>query len=41
MSNADWEHAVLEKQFTVYYGNEEDIHQHLASLAASAPGPTA
>ena len=41
MSNTDWEHAVLEKQFTVYYGNDEDILQYLASLAAPAVEPAA
>lgn len=32
MSNADWEHAVLSKEFTVYYGRDEDVAQFLASL---------
>jgi formate hydrogenlyase subunit 6/NADH:ubiquinone oxidoreductase subunit I len=33
MSNADWEHAVLNKEFTVYYGKDEDVAQFLASIA--------
>ena len=36
LSHADWEHAVLNKEFTVYYGREEDVAQFLASLT-SAP----
>jgi len=34
MSNMDWEHASLnKKEFTVYYGKDEDIEQVLANLA--------
>lgn len=40
MSNEDWEHAVLEKQFIAYYGNEEDVAQFLANLAAPVAKPT-
>jgi len=40
MSHEDWEHAVLEKKFSVYFGKEEDIAQFLENLpktsAASA-----
>jgi formate hydrogenlyase subunit 6/NADH:ubiquinone oxidoreductase subunit I len=32
MANSDWEHAVLKKEFTVYYGKDEDVAQFLASL---------
>jgi formate hydrogenlyase subunit 6/NADH:ubiquinone oxidoreductase subunit I len=37
MSNQDWEHAALDKNFMVYYGKEEDIAKYVESLA----GPTA
>ena len=33
MSNQDWEHAALNKDFMVYYGRDEDIAKHLESLA--------
>lgn len=33
MSNEDWEHAVMEKEFTVYYGRDADIEQFLAGAA--------
>ena len=35
MSNQDWEHAALNKDFMVYYGRDEDIARYLESLAAS------
>ena len=41
MSNQDWEHAALQKDFTVYYGRDEDIASHLERKAqpdASKPG---
>jgi len=34
MSNEDWEHAVLKKDFMVYYGKDEDVAQFLESLTA-------
>jgi len=41
MSNTDWEHASLnKKEFTVYYGKEEDIETLLANLTAPDPKPT-
>jgi formate hydrogenlyase subunit 6/NADH:ubiquinone oxidoreductase subunit I len=39
MSNADWEHAVLIKEFTVYYGKDDDIAQFLESLNKPAVEP--
>jgi len=33
MSNRDWEHAALKKDFMVYYGRDEDIVRYLESLA--------
>jgi len=33
MSNRDWEHAALKKDFMVYYGRDEDIARYLESLA--------
>ena len=39
MSNEDWEHAVLEKKFTVYYGRDEDVAQFLEKLAVPAAEP--
>lgn len=39
MSNEDWEHAVLKKEFTVYYGQDEDIAQFLEKLASPIAGP--
>lgn len=33
MSNQDWEHAALNKDFMVYYGRDEDIACYLESLA--------
>jgi formate hydrogenlyase subunit 6/NADH:ubiquinone oxidoreductase subunit I len=32
MSNQEWEHAALEKNFMVYYGNDEDINKYLEGL---------
>lgn len=41
MSNTDWEHASLnKKEFTVYYGKEEDIETLLANLTVPDPKPT-
>ena len=34
MSNEDWEHAALKKEFTVYYGKDEDIAQFLENISA-------
>jgi len=33
MSNQDWEHAALNKDFMVYYGRDADIARYLGSLA--------
>ena len=33
MSNQDWEHAALNKDFMVYYGRDEDIAKHLENSA--------
>lgn len=33
MSSEDWEHAVMEKNFTIYYGKEADVAEFLAKLA--------
>jgi formate hydrogenlyase subunit 6/NADH:ubiquinone oxidoreductase subunit I len=35
MSNQDWEHAALKKNFMVYYGRDEDIGKYLESLTPS------
>ena len=41
MSNLDWEHASLnKKEFTVYYGKDEDIEQLMANIAKSAVDST-
>jgi formate hydrogenlyase subunit 6/NADH:ubiquinone oxidoreductase subunit I len=32
MSNEDWEHAALKKEFTVHYGKDEDVAEFLAKL---------
>jgi formate hydrogenlyase subunit 6/NADH:ubiquinone oxidoreductase subunit I len=40
MSHEDWEHAVLKKEFTVYYGKDEDIAQFLGNITAPAAEPT-
>ena len=38
MSNEDWENAALNrKEFTVYYGKDEDVAQLLGNLAAPIP----
>jgi formate hydrogenlyase subunit 6/NADH:ubiquinone oxidoreductase subunit I len=39
MTNEDWEHAVLKKEFTVHYGKDDDIAQFLASLSQPAIEP--
>ena len=38
MTHEDWEHAKLTKDFTVYYGKEEDVSQSVANVPAPAPG---
>jgi formate hydrogenlyase subunit 6/NADH:ubiquinone oxidoreductase subunit I len=38
MSNEDWEHARLTKEFTVYYGKEEDVAGFLEGRAQPAAG---
>ncbi len=38
MTHEDWEHAKLKKDFSVYYGSEEDIAQYLAGASAPAAG---
>ncbi|MEO8357192.1 MAG: 4Fe-4S binding protein [Chloroflexota bacterium] len=40
MSNEDWEHAVLKKEFMVYYGKEEDIAQFMENIATPVTGAT-
>lgn len=40
MSNQEWEHAALDKNFMVYYGKEEDIAKFLESIAEPAAEPT-
>lgn len=40
MSHEDWEHAALEKNFTVYYGRDEDVAQFLEGLMNPAAKPT-
>ena len=32
MSNEDWEHAALDKDFMVYYGKEQDITKYLENI---------
>ena len=39
MSNQDWEHASLNKDFMVYYGRDEDIAQYVESLTPAAVQP--
>jgi formate hydrogenlyase subunit 6/NADH:ubiquinone oxidoreductase subunit I len=39
MSNQDWEHAVLNQEFIVYEGRNEDIIQYLESLTEPVVGP--
>ncbi len=41
LSHEDWEHAVLEKKFIAYYGNDEDVTQFLANINTPAIKPTA
>jgi formate hydrogenlyase subunit 6/NADH:ubiquinone oxidoreductase subunit I len=38
MSNQDWEHATLDKNFMVYYGKDEDIAKYLGN---DTPGSVA
>ena len=39
MTNQDWEHAALDKNFMVYYGREEDIASYLERIAQPALKP--
>ena len=41
MSNEDWEHARLTKEFTVHYGKDEDIAEYLEKLNPTATGAVA
>jgi formate hydrogenlyase subunit 6/NADH:ubiquinone oxidoreductase subunit I len=41
MSSQRWEHAALTRNFTLYYGRDEDIAQYLAGLPASPANSTA
>jgi formate hydrogenlyase subunit 6/NADH:ubiquinone oxidoreductase subunit I len=41
MSNQDWEHAALNRDFMVYYGREQDIAKYLESLTATPAETTA
>ncbi len=41
MTHEDWEHAKLEKDFTVYYGREEDVTEFLAKASTPAAGAVA
>jgi formate hydrogenlyase subunit 6/NADH:ubiquinone oxidoreductase subunit I len=38
MTHDDWEHAKLEKVFTVYYGKEDDVAQFLANRSTPVVG---
>ena len=38
MTHEDWEHAKLNKDFSVYYGTEEDIAHYLAGVPAPVAG---
>lgn len=40
MSNQDWEHAALDKNFMVYYGRDEDITSYVESIVTTADQPT-
>jgi len=40
LSNQDWEHAALDKNFMVYYGRDQDIAKFLESIARPAVEPT-
>ena len=39
MSHEDWEHAALQKKFTVYYGRDEDVAQFLENLTRPVAEP--
>ena len=39
MSNQDWEHAALNKDFMVYYGRDEDIAGYVESLTPGTARP--
>jgi formate hydrogenlyase subunit 6/NADH:ubiquinone oxidoreductase subunit I len=39
MSNREWEHAALNRNFMVYYGRDDDIADYLANLAQPPAGP--
>jgi hypothetical protein len=41
MSNQDWEHAALNRDFMVYYGREQDIAKYLESLTTTPAETTA
>jgi formate hydrogenlyase subunit 6/NADH:ubiquinone oxidoreductase subunit I len=38
MTHEDWEHAKLKKEFTIYYGKDEDVSRFLADIAKPVPG---
>jgi formate hydrogenlyase subunit 6/NADH:ubiquinone oxidoreductase subunit I len=38
MTHEDWEHAKLKKDFSVYYGSEEDVAHYLAGKSSVAAG---
>ncbi len=40
MSNQDWEHAALDRNFMVYYGRDQDIAKYLGSIASPVVEPT-
>jgi len=40
MSNQDWEHAALDKNFMVYYGKDDDIARYLENITGTAATPT-
>lgn len=40
MTNDDWEHAALKKEFTVYYGKDEDIAQFMENDSKPAAETT-
>ena len=39
MSNQEWEHAALHRDFMVYYGRDEDISKYLETLAGAVDKP--
>jgi len=40
MSNKEWEHAALDKNFMVYYGKDQDIAKYLENITKPAPAAT-